>query len=142
MKTNSLWSHYAAHTQLHVRSTSDTSNGVRGQSNIVMCSQWLAAVSLDDGCERVGDSVYQPNVCRPCCLQQTRQTVGEIRSRGIVNTLTCCKSCIRIYGCEPRTTVSRRGHNCIMQHYETHRYRNLESVLNQCFAKSQCSRQN
>lgn len=48
----------------HTHSTSGTKDSARGQSNVVesgvMCSQWPASVSLDDGCEPVWDSVYHP----------------------------------------------------------------------------------
>lgn len=63
LKSASLESPYK--TKLHTHSTSDTKNSVCGQSNVaenlVMCSQWLAFVSLDDGCEPAWDSVYHPD---------------------------------------------------------------------------------
>lgn len=61
----SLESPYKTRLHTHTHTTSDTRNSVRGQSNVVengvMCSQWLASVSLDDGCEPVRDSVYHPD---------------------------------------------------------------------------------
>ena len=66
-----------------------------------MCSQWLAAVSLDDGCEPVSASIYHNDLCMQALLSIADKTVGKIWIWGIINTHICHISSAQIYALQP-----------------------------------------